>query len=109
MPRPKTEPTDEQRQVVKSLAAFGISQEQMLRRLGIRSLKTLRKHYREELDGGAVDANCSVAKTLYKMATSGQHPGATIFWLESRAGWRVHSAYEPQAQAPPFIVAKEPA
>jgi hypothetical protein len=110
MARPNIEPTDEQRQLVKSLSAFGISQEHIARRLRIRSLKTLRKHYREELDEGVVDANCSVAKTLYKMATSGRHPTASMFWLASRAGWKVHSVHEPQAVAPPhFIVTKDTA
>ena len=66
MPRPTLNPTDEERRLVKSLAAFGVPQEQIARRVGIRSVKTLRKHFREELDEGSLDANSTVAKTLYK-------------------------------------------
>jgi len=108
MPRPRIQPTDEQRQLVKSLAAFGVAQEQIAKRIGIRSVKTLRKHFRDELDRGALDANTNVVKSLYQMATSGQHPVATMFWLKCRAGWRERNAPDPTpAVPPPFVVAKE--
>ena len=108
MGRPSLQPTDEQRLLVKSLSAFGIPQEHIKRRLGIRSLKTLRKCFREELDAGILDANASVGKTMYKMANSGLCPSATIFWLKSRAGWKDYSVYEQHVGAqPPFIVAKD--
>jgi hypothetical protein len=108
MPRPSITPTDEHRRLVKSLSAFGVPQEQIARRIGIRSAKTLRKHFREELDGGALEANTSVVQTLYKMATSGEHPTATLFWLKCRAGWKESRAMEPTSDLPPpFIVAKE--
>ena len=108
MARPNIQPTDEQRRLVKSLAAFGIPQEHIARRLGIRSLKTLRKYYRDELDAGSLEANFAVAKTMYGMATSGRHPIASMYWLNNRAGWNPRFAYEPQAVAPPpFIVAQD--
>lgn len=90
------------------MAACGIDQEQIAARIGIRSPKTLRRHYRQELDRGSVDANTRVAQTLLKMATSGNHAAATIFWLKSRAGWKDHSGAEHSAvTAPPFIVTQE--
>jgi hypothetical protein len=108
MPRPRITPTDEQRRLVKSLSACGIPHEQIARQIGIRSPKTVRKYFRTELDGGALEANAQVAKTLYQMATSGQCPSATMFWLRFRAGWREASSLEPNAvQAPPFIVAQQ--
>ena len=108
MPRPKLIPTDEERRLVVSLSALGIPQLQIARRLGIRSLKTLRKHYRKELDRGNMEANASVAKALFTMATSGQHPAATIFWLKCRAGWKEYPVLEPRAAAPPvFVVVKD--
>jgi hypothetical protein len=94
-----------QRRLVKSLAAMGTKQEDIARILGIRSPKTLRKHYRQELDRGALEANHNVAQTLYKMATSGQRPAATIFWLKTRAGWRDRTASVQEMEAmPPFVV-----
>jgi hypothetical protein len=93
---------------VKTLSGLGVPQEQIARRIGIRSAKTMRKHFREELDGGALEANTSVVQSLYKMATSGEHPTATLFWLKCRAGWKESRTMEPTADlAPPFIVAKE--
>jgi hypothetical protein len=108
MARPKLHPTDEERRSVKSFSALGTSQEHIARRLGIRSLKTLRKYYRKELDDGMLEANVSVCKTLYTMATSGRCPIATMFWLNNRAGWKPNFANELQmAPPPPFIVAKD--
>jgi hypothetical protein len=108
MARPSLKPTAEQRRLVKSLSACGIPQEHIAGRLGIRSLKTLRKYYREELDAGILDANASVGKTMYTMANSGRFPLATMFWLRCRAGWKDYPAYEQHAAAPPpFIVAKD--
>jgi DNA invertase Pin-like site-specific DNA recombinase len=59
MSRPRFEPIDPQRQLVKSLAAYGIGQEEIARKIGV-SAKTLRRHFREELDRGATDANARV-------------------------------------------------
>ena len=108
MPRPKLQPTEENRKLVRLMAASGVDQEQIAARIGIRSPKTLRKHYREELDRGAVDANMMVSQSLFKMATSGNCPAATIFWLKSRAGWKDHRGFEPSASPQSFIVAREP-
>jgi hypothetical protein len=41
MPRPKINPTNEQRLLVKSLAACGVKQDQIAKKVGIRSEKTL--------------------------------------------------------------------
>jgi hypothetical protein len=108
MPRPKLNPTDEQRRLVKPLAAFGIRHDEIAKMINVRSPKTLRKHFRVELDRGAAEANSSVAQALYKMAVSGEHPAATLFWLKCRAGWKERPSFEPaMAAAPaPFIVAK---
>lgn len=107
MPRPKIRPTDEQRRLVKSLAACGIRQEEIGRMVGIRSPKTLRLHFRQELDRGAPEANYTVAQALYKKAAAGDTMAAT-FWLKSRAGWQDRPAFEPGTIAPPpFIIARE--
>jgi hypothetical protein len=104
MPRPQLKPTEEQRRVVKSMAAVGIPHEHIARRLGIRSPKTLRKHFREELEVGMIDADYNVSKTLYKMATAGDHPAATIFWVKTRGLIREKAANVGAVAPPPFIV-----
>jgi len=105
MPRPRFKQTAEQRRLVKSLSAFGVPQEQIAGRIGIRSL---RNHFREELDRGILEANTNVAHTLYKMATSGKDPITTLFWLKSRAGWKERPTFESRPlPPPPFVVAQE--
>ena len=49
--------------------------------------KTLRKHYRDELDLGEIKANAQVAGFLFNSARSG-NVTALIFWLKTRARWR---------------------
>jgi hypothetical protein len=108
MARPRFTPTTEQRAMVKSMAAMGISQQDIALKIGVRSPKTLRRHFHEELKVGAIDANYNVASTLYRMAISGEHPGATIFWAKTRNGFREHQpALAAQNAPPPFIVARE--
>lgn len=108
MPRPKLNPTEEQRRKVKALSACGTPHDKIAEMLGIRSPKTLRKHYRSELDLGALEANAKVASTLFQMATSGEHPTASMFWLKCRAGWTDRPAADMNnVPPPPFIVAQE--
>jgi hypothetical protein len=108
MARPGFLPTHEQRGVVKSMAAMGIPHEQIALKIEVRSPKTLRKHFRNELNLGAMEANYKVMLTLYKMATSGEHPAATIFWAKTRNRLREHTANDAiPAAAPPFVVARE--
>src|SRR6266849_1664292 len=108
MSRPRFIPTEEQRRSVKSLSAYGIKQEDIATELGLRSPKTLRKHFSQEIKRRAIQANTRVGQTLYKMATSGKHPAATIFWLKTRAGWRDIQVVETRPAAiPDFIVAQD--
>ena len=80
-------PTAEQRRTVRVMAGFGIPQPDIATMLDI-SPKTLRLHFRRELDRGAVEATLKVAQTLFQMATSGTNTAASIFWMKARAGWR---------------------
>ncbi len=81
------EPTDEQRRTVRAMAGFGVPHEDIATLLEI-DAKTLRKHFRRELDRGSIEATAKVAQTLFAMATSGQNVAAAIFWMKARAGWR---------------------
>lgn len=82
----KHEPTDETRAQVKALAGFGIREDEIAKYVGI-APKTLRKHYRHELDVGVTQANINIAQSLYQQAMNGS-TSAAIFWLKARAGWR---------------------
>ena len=48
--------------------------------------KTLRKHYRAELDMGKAKANGQIAKTLFTKATSGDTT-ALIWWTKTQMRW----------------------
>lgn len=81
------EPTDEQRRQVEAMSGYGVPHDDIAVVLGV-TAKTLRKHFRLELDRGAARANARVGQRLFEMASSGQNTAATIFWLKARAGWR---------------------
>ena len=92
--------TLEERQRVRSMQAFGIRQEAM-RRLILRprgkdqqlkpiAEKTLRAHFREDLDTGLDTAVTMVADAMFKRAISQTHPQGAVsgmFFLKCRAGW----------------------
>ena len=105
MSRPRLKPTAEQRRLAKSMAAMGIPHEGIARKIGIRSPKTLRKHFREELHLGMIEANYKVTQTLFQMATSGDKPAATIFWMKTRNRLRERPAED--QPPPPFIVTED--
>jgi hypothetical protein len=87
MARPKFKPTDEQRGIVKSLAAYGIKPEGIARMLHFRSAKTLRKHFGNELVLGEIEAVAQVSQTHYQMAKSGKHAASTMHFLDKRQRW----------------------
>jgi hypothetical protein len=104
MSRPAFLPTDDQRRMVKSMAAYGIRQEEIAATISV-SAKTLRRRFRKELDRGATEANTQVGQTMYQMATSGKSPVSTMFWLRCRAGWRQNAgADRDTTEVPPFVV-----
>jgi hypothetical protein len=86
------------------MAAHAIRQEDIARCVGLRSAKTLRRYFREELDRAATGANPQVAQSLYQQATSGKKTAATIFWLKTRAGWRKSPAIEQRPIIPPLVI-----
>lgn len=86
--RPAFEPTADQRKTVKAMAGYGIPHDDIARVVDI-APKTLRKHFRDELDTGETIATVNVARNLYAQATGTAQGsvGAAIFWLKARAGW----------------------
>jgi len=87
-------PSDEQRRMVKVMSGFGIPQTDIANQIGV-DAKTLRKHFRDELDRGMTEANMRVAQSLFAMATTGGSVAAAIFWMKARAGWREKHPEEP--------------
>lgn len=86
MSRAPHKPTAETMAQVEALSGYGVRHDEIAMYLDI-DPKTLRKHYRAQLDKGHIKANVGVARSLHKQATEG-NVAAAIFWLKSRAGWR---------------------
>jgi len=86
MGRRAHQPDPSQRRQVEALAAYGIPETDISRVVGI-DAKTLRKHYRQELDLGETKANAQVAGFLFNSAKTG-NVTAQIFWFKTRARWR---------------------
>lgn len=84
---PPHAPTDKDRAQVKAMSGFGIPQEQIALAQGI-DTKTLRLHYRAELDLGVVEANAQIAKTLWNQGVREGNTAALIWWTKSRMGWK---------------------
>jgi hypothetical protein len=86
MGRRAHKPDPSLRRQVEAMAAYGIPETDISRVMRV-DPKTLRKHYREELDLGESKANAQVAGFLFSAAKNG-NVTAQIFWLKTRARWR---------------------
>jgi len=90
--RPPHLPDETTRNKVFMLSTVGTRHEDIATVLGI-SADTLTKYYHDELAKGRIEANASVAETLFKQAKEG-NTTAMIFWLKSRAKWKETSQHE---------------
>ena len=90
--RPPHLPDATTRTKVYTLSVVGTRHEDIATVLNI-SADTLTKYYQDELAKGRIEANASVAETLFKQAKEG-NTTAMIFWLKSRAKWKETSQHE---------------
>lgn len=80
------EPTEAQRYTVEIMSSIGIPHAQISEALDI-DAKTLRKHFRSELDVGKTKVLTKVAESLVRQALSGNMTAA-IFYLKTQGGWK---------------------
>jgi hypothetical protein len=90
------------------MAGYGVPQDDIATLLEL-DPKTLRKHFRRELDRGSIEATAKVGQSLFRMATEGGSVAAAIFWMKARAGWREKhdvkfSGQDGEALAPLLVV-----
>ena len=78
-------PSTETKKLVESSSGLGLPHESIAVLVGIDD-KTLRKHYRQELDMGKAKANGQIAKTLFTKATGGDTT-ALIWWTKTQMRW----------------------
>jgi len=93
--RPRFQPTAEERKIVEMMAALGTPLDDMARnvRKGGIDVKTLRKHFDEEISTGATRANIKVGGAMYNKALGGDVQ-AQKYFLSCRAGWTEKNAIE---------------
>jgi hypothetical protein len=82
---------DEKRERVHYLAGLGVPQDDIAKIIGC-APKTLRKHFRDDLDRGVAEANATIAGYLFAAAKTG-NIAAIIFWLKTR---QIGESAEPQ-------------
>lgn len=104
---PAFEATAEQRRTVRAMAGFGVPQEEIATFLDI-DAKTLRKHFRAELDRGSIEATTKVAQSLFRMATEGNNVAAAIFSMKARAGWSEKQRIEHGLPGPFSVISGVP-
>ena len=83
-------PTDAERALVESAAAFGLTQAEIATQLKI-SEPTLRKHFREELSSGKFKVDITAGKNLVELMRdkdSRVRLDATKYWTARRMGWK---------------------
>ena len=88
----KHKPTKESRETAESTSGLGLPHEQIAMLIGIDD-KTLRKHYRHELDMGKAKANGQIAKTLYSKAIAGDTT-SLIWWTKTQMKWAETQRHE---------------
>ena len=98
-------PTKILQDTVTMHAMIGTPQEDIARVIGI-DPKTLRLHYRDELDLAALKANATIGGALFNKAKGGD-TSAMIFWMKTRAGWREKSEEISQSQQPFTLIPSE--
>lgn len=102
MATPTYNPTDADRNQVKTLIGFGIIADDVCKTIinphtgKSISRYTLFKHFRKEIDSGELIANTKVAQNLFKIATGDSRNAVTaaIFWLKTRAHWKEQNYLE---------------
>jgi hypothetical protein len=93
--RPAYKPSEEDRKAVEMMAANGINQEHIARVIGGGiDIKTLTKHFREELDTSAIKAEAKMSGAVFNKALAGD-AGLMKYWLNCRApGWSEKTTLE---------------
>jgi len=96
-------PTEEQRAEVQRLSGVGISQLQVAILLDI-DVKTLTKHYREDIDIGIAKSDSILAGALYRKAIEGDDLGAMIWLSKVRLRWKPPEEATPIADSSNTVI-----
>jgi DNA-binding NarL/FixJ family response regulator len=98
-------PSSRDRKLVKALTACGTAQEEIAQYLGI-TPSILRKHFRNEMSLGEMQANAKVLGSIFKAATQDNNMTAAIFWAKTQGGTKKRSTRSAGSDLPPALVLK---
>lgn len=91
--RPPFKPTAAQREKVKWLAIAGVKQDRIVEHVGGIDGKTLRAHFREELDLGKEEILALGVSKIVDAMRRGE-AWALCFYMKCRGGWKERQAVE---------------
>jgi|AntAceMinimDraft_16_1070373.scaffolds.fasta_scaffold12452_8 DNA-binding CsgD family transcriptional regulator len=83
----------EMRYQVRIMASKGLSRDDMTMILGMNE-STFKAYLGDEVARGKAMGNEKVATTAFDMATDGEHPTVTTFWLKTQMGWKESTQIE---------------
>jgi hypothetical protein len=102
--------TEESRKTVENAAGIGMPHEMIAVLIGVKSVKTLKKRYRVQLEMGKAKACFNIAGVAYKEAAKGV-PSMVKWWTATQMGWRETVSHElagPGGKPVGIAVAAEP-
>ncbi len=85
-------PTPDERRMVEHYVSIGMTQEQVALVMQ-RSVDSLDRHCRHELDAGALKVNAKIGAKLFDKAMKGD-TSALIFWAKTRMGFSEKQQHE---------------
>ena len=93
--QPAFKPTPEERKAVEMMAAMGTPQADIARAVRAKGIdvKTLKKHFGEEIATAAILANAKIGGSMFNKAMGGD-VSAQKYWLGCKAGWKETSVTE---------------
>lgn len=89
---PPWSPSAEERRLVEHYVSIGMTQEQIAIVMG-KSVDSLDRHCRHELDAGALKVNAKIGAKLFDRAMNGD-TACLIFWAKTRMGFSEKSRIE---------------
>jgi len=88
--RPPHKPTEANKKLVEQLSGRGLPHKMIAVLVGLSDDKTLRNHYKEQLETGEAKACAQVAGKLFEKCMAGD-TASILFWHKTRMGFRENS------------------
>ncbi len=83
----KLTPEDKKRLTVRIMAGVGVPHKFIAAHIGLRSVNTLKKYYKEELNAGKEETYGFAVGQLMKLIMKGDR-ASIFFFLKCKGGWR---------------------